>query len=682
MSQQPAQRIADLIAEIEDHNYRYHVLARPTVSDQEYDALLRELQGLEEGHSDLRRPDSPTRRVGGQPTSEFPAVRHATPMLSLDNSYSRDDVLAFDQRVRKALPEDDVRYVAELKIDGVALSLVYEDGVLVRAVTRGDGVQGDEITANARTIRAIPLRLRRAGVDCEVRGEVYMRLPDFAALNRQQEEADKAPFANPRNSTAGSLKLQNPSTAARRRLQFFAYWLNPAAVPGLHTHIDRLAALRDLGFPVNPVHTRCAGIDEVFEFYDRCEAERDDLEYEIDGVVIKVDDLDQQRRLGSTSKSPRSAMAYKFRARQQQTVLREIRLQVGRTGTISPVAVLDPVLLGGSTVQRATLHNADEIERKDIRLGDTVILEKGGDVIPKIIAVVPEKRPEGAEPFRFPTACPVCSSELVRYEDEAATRCVNPACPGQLKRRLGHFAGRNAMDVEGLGTAVIEQLVDGELVHDVGDLYAVGQDALAGLERQAERSAQNILDSLEASRARPYDRVLFALGILHVGTTVARALAAAFPTVGRLAAASPSELEVVDEIGPTIARSVTDFFANPATAPLIAKLRRAGLQLSQPEAGAAAEAAAKAAATEGGQSSYFSGKTAVLTGALSELTRDEAAELIRRLGGQIASSVSGRTDLVVAGENAGSKLARARELGVEVLSEEEFLQRLQEARAR
>ncbi|MFH1571315.1 MAG: NAD-dependent DNA ligase LigA [Gemmatimonadota bacterium] len=661
----PAARLAALIARIEEANYRYYVLAEPALSDQEYDALVRQLQDLEEAHPELRRQDSPTRRVGGQPTSEFPTARHATPMLSLDNSYSREDVVAFDQRVRSALPGETVEYVAELKIDGVALSLVYDQGVLTRAVTRGDGVQGDEITGNARTIRAIPLRLRGSAPSCEVRGEVYMRLDDFAALNRQQEEEGKPVFANPRNSTAGSLKLQDPGAVARRRLRFYAYWVQAPELPGLATHLDRLGTLRRLGLPVNPEHALCRSLDEVFAFYDRCEARRDELDHEIDGVVLKVNDLDQQARLGYTSKSPRSAMAYKFRARQQQTVLRQIRLQVGRTGTVSPVAILDPVRVGGSMVQRATLHNADEIGRKDIRVGDTVVIEKGGDVIPKVVGVVLEMRPADAVPFHYPTTCPVCDSELVRYEEEAATRCVNPACAGQLKRRLEHFAGRQAMDIEGLGTAVVDQLVDRGLVGDVGDLYSLDLETLAGLERLAEKSAQNILDGLEASRARPYDRVLFALGILHVGTTVARSLAAAFPTIDGLAAAGAEELEEVEEIGPAIARSVRDFFARPEAAALVHKLRGAGVQLEGP-----APAAGPAPA------SWFAGKTVVLTGTLSRMTREEAAERIVGLGGKTAASVSGKTHLVVAGEKAGSKLAKARELGVEVLSEEGFLARL------
>lgn len=663
MSKQAEQRIAELSEALEEHNYRYHVLADPAVSDTDYDAMMAELLALEEAHPALRKADSPARRVGGEPTADFPSVRHSSPMLSLDNSYSREDVLAFDQRVRDALPDEEVSYVAELKTDGVALSLLYEDSRLVRAATRGNGTQGDQITANARAIRAVPLRLRVSGVACEVRGEVYMSRTGFAALNREREKRDLPLFANPRNSTAGTLKQQDPGVVASRDLRFFAYWLSRADDPAT-THAEHLQALRELGFPVNPAYANCSRMEAVFEFYRRFERERDDLDYEIDGIVIKVDDLDQQQRLGATAKSPRSAMAYKFQARQSRTVLREIRLQVGRTGAVSPVAILDPVLLAGSTVRRATLHNDDEIRRKDIRVGDTVILEKGGDVIPKVVAVVADERPPGTAPFVFPDACPACASELVRDAEEAVVRCPNPACPGQLKRRLSHFAGRNAMDVEGLGTAVIEQLVDRGLVGDVGDLYSLDRESLAGLERLGARSAQNILDGLDDSRQRPFDRVLFALGILHVGTTVARTLAATFPSIERLAAATPEELEAVEEIGPAIARSLGDFFRNPAATALVEKLRQAALQL---------EAAAPPAAP---RPSYFKGKTVVLTGSLQRYTRDESAALVERLGGRVAAGVSGKTDIVVAGAKAGSKLARAEELGIEVLDEVAFLEQL------
>ncbi|MCY3737565.1 MAG: NAD-dependent DNA ligase LigA [Gemmatimonadaceae bacterium] len=666
---QARERIEQLSKDLDEHNHRYHVLADPAISDLEYDRLLAELVGLEKEWPDLALPDSPARRVGGEPTSDFPTVAHATPMLSLDNSYSREDVVAFDERVRRALDEGEaVEYVVELKIDGVALSLIYEDGRLLRAVTRGDGVQGDEVTNNARTIGAVPLRLREPGVSCEVRGEVFMTSGDFTDLNKRQQEAGRPLFANPRNSTAGTLKLQDPKVVASRRLRFFAYWIDLAG-DRCGTHHERLDTLRRLGFPVNPKHALCAGLEEVFAFYDRCEASRDELPYEVDGVVLKVNSLDQQERLGSTSKSPRSAMAFKFAAQQVRSRLREIRLQVGRTGTISPVAVLDPVTVAGSTVQRATLHNADEIERKDIRVGDLVVIEKGGDVIPKVVRVVMEEQRTRSGPFQFPEECPACGSPLVRYEEEVSPRCVNPACKGQLKRRLEHFSGRNAMDIEGLGTAVVEQLVEKELVTDVGDLYRLDVETLAGLERLAEKSAENLVNALDQSRGRPFDRLLFALGILHVGSTVARTLAARFPSAEQLREATVEELEEVEEIGPVIARSVRDFFDQEASGALLGKLREAGLQL----------AAEPAAAEEPAADGVFAGLTVVITGTLEGLTRDQAGTLVEEQGGRVVSSVSRSTDLVLAGDKAGSKLARARELEVEVLDEEGFRQRLKEA---
>ncbi len=667
---QARKRIDALTAQLEEHNHSYHVLASPSISDEEFDRLLAELVALESEWPDLAQQGSPAQRVGGTPTSDFPTVAHATPMLSLDNSYSREDVIAFDTRVRNGLAQDEaVEYVAELKIDGVALSLVYEDSHLVRAVTRGDGVQGDEVTNNARTIGAVPLRLRRTGVTCEVRGEVFMARADFTALNRRQQEAGQAAFANPRNSTAGTLKLQNPKAVARRRLRYFAYWIDRAGHT-YDTHAGGLESLQELGFSVNAERAHGPSLQAIFDFYDRCEAAREDLDYEVDGVVIKVDSLKQQQRLGFTAKSPRSAMAYKFRAERVRSRLLDIRLQVGRTGTISPVAVLEPVRVAGTTVQRATLHNADEIERKDIRVGDLVLLEKGGDVIPKVVGVVMEERPEGTEAFAFPDACPVCSAALVTYEGEVARRCVNPACQGQLKRRVEHFCGRNAMDIEGLGTAVVEQIVDRGLVRDVGDLYSLDADTFADLERLGERSANNLVGALDASRQRPFDRVLFGIGILHVGATVARNLARHFSTIEILAQTTEEELAQVDEIGPTISKSVCDFFAEPATQVLIDKLRAAGLQL------------AGAAPPEGsGQDTFFTGRTVVLTGTMEHYSRQEAGALVERFGGKVSTSVSARTDLLIAGEKAGSKLTKAAALGVRVLLEEEFLRELQKAGA-
>ena len=721
MTQDIAQRIAALADELEEHLYRYHVLDAPTISDQEFDRLLAELQALEEAHPALKRPDSPTQRVGGAPTSDFPTVRHAQPMLSLDNSYSRQDVEDFDRRVRQSLPDESVEYVFELKIDGVALSLIYQDSLLVRAVTRGDGVQGDEITANARTIPTIPLRLRQPGINCEIRGEVYMESSDFAQLNAQRTADGEPLFANPRNSTAGSLKLQNPNLVAKRNLRFFAYWIH-AEGSGQTRHSECLETLRDWGLMV-PEHRRCASLADVFDHYDHYAAARSALPYEIDGVVIKVDSLSQQERLGYTAKSPRSAMAYKFPAYQARTRLRDIHLQVGRTGAVTPVAVLEPVSLAGSTIARASLHNADEIRRKDIRIGDTVLIEKGGDVIPKVVEVDRNARPDDSAEYTFPNQCPSCKSPLTGDAEEVVARCDNPTCPAQLRRRLEHFASRNAMDIEGLGPAVVEQLVErkwvdqkvlpsinpkfrvvveyfGEkkFVRDLGDLYdlepkkpssieKMGEKSasslepkkLSDLEKMGEKSAANLLASIKRSKEQPFDRVLFALGIRHVGATAARILAQ--ESSRRLAqepshrddlydalyraSRDPKELEAIPGIGPIIANSLHTSL--PALKPVIDKLRQAGLQFKME----AEEAAAPP--------SYFSGKTVVITGTLSNYSRDEAAALIERLGGKTTASVSKKTDLLIAGEKAGSKLAKAEALGVAVLDEAAFIAQLKKA---
>ena len=667
MTQDIAQRIAALADELEEHLYRYHVLDAPTISDEEFDRLFAELQVLEEAHPALKRPDSPTQRVGGAPTSDFPTVRHAQPMLSLDNSYSRQDVEDFDRRVRQSLPDEAVEYVFELKIDGVALSLIYQDSLLVRAVTRGDGVQGDEITANARTIPTIPLRLRQPGIDCEIRGEVYMESRDFAELNDQRTASGEPLFANPRNSTAGSLKLQNPNLVAKRNLRFFAYWIH--AEDGSQTHHSEcLETLRNWGLMV-PEYKRCASLADVFALYDHYATTRAELPYEIDGVVIKVDSLSQQQRLGYTAKSPRSAMAYKFPAYQARTRLLDIHLQVGRTGAVTPVAILDPVPLAGSTIARASLHNADDIHRKDIRIGDTVLIEKGGDVIPKVVEVDRSTRPDDSVEYAFPNQCPSCRGPLTRDAEEAVTRCDNPTCPAQLRRRLEHFASRNAMDIEGLGPAVVEQLVEQGLVKDLSDLYELNVESLGALERMGEKSAQNLLDGLDRSKEQPFDRVLFALGIRHVGTTVARTLARTFGSLDALCKASVEELEATHEIGPTIARSLYASLPDlPALDRVLYKLKnKAKLQFEME----AEEAAAPP--------SHFSGKTVVITGTLSGYSRDEAAALIERLGGKTTSSVSKKTDLLIAGEKAGSKLAKAEALGVTVLDEAAFIAQLQEA---
>ena len=666
MAAHPARRIAQLSSELEDHNHRYFALAEPTISDGEYDSLMRELIELEERYPSLRSPHSPSQRVGGEPVSDFPTVSHTTPMLSLDNSYSREDIEAFHQRVTQGLPDESLAYMAELKIDGVALSLIYEDSTLVRAVTRGDGMQGDDVTNNARTIRSIPLRLHQEGVSCEVRGEVYMEHADFARLNAEREERGEALFANPRNSTAGSLKQQDSAVVAGRSLRFFAYSLDERDAQPT-THALNMERLRTLGLPVNSARLRCKTIEDIIAFYTQYEGMRDGLPYDIDGVVIKVDDLGQRERLGYTAKSPRWAMAYKFAAHQAQTRVVDIQLQVGRTGAITPVAILQPVALAGSTISRAGLHNADDIARKDIRIGDLVMLEKGGDVIPKVVSSVLQDRPDNTRVFQFPTQCPICQSQLIKDEEEAATRCENPACSAQLKRRIEHFASRNAMDIEGMGPAVVEQLVDRDLVRDVGDLYALQLAQWTELERMGEKSAANILEGLEQSRERTFDRVLFAVGIRHVGVTVARTLARHFLSLEGLRQASVETLEAVPEIGPKIAASVHAALHSGTLDALFDKLQLAGLQME------IAETADRTV-----NDSVFSGKTVVLTGSLSQLNREEAAEYIERLGGRTTSSVSKNTDIVVYGEKAGSKLSKAQTLGVETMDETAFIAHLSE----
>jgi len=666
MTQCIAQQMAELAAELEDHLYRYHVLADPIISDRDFDRLLEELQALEEAHPDLKRSDSPTQRIGGSPTSDFPTVRHTLPMLSLDNSYSRDELEDFDRRVQQGLTDEKFDYVFELKIDGVALSLTYEDSLLIRAVTRGDGVQGDEITANARTIPTIPLRLRQPGINCEIRGEVYMEHAAFARLNARREADGEPLFANPRNSTAGSLKLQNPNLVAARNLRYFAYWMHRENAEDTR-HSERLDALRAWGLPVNPATERCASLAEIFALYDRYAATRDDLPYEIDGVVVKVDRLDQQERLGTTAKSPRSAMAYKFPSYQVRTRLLDINLQVGRTGAVTPVAMLEPVLLAGSTIARASLHNEDEIHRKDIRIGDMVLLEKGGDVIPKVVEVDYTVRPDTTVEYQFPDTCPSCTGPLTRDEEEVKIRCENPACPAQLRRRLEHFASRTAMDIEGLGPAVVEQLVAKEQVHDLGDLYTLDLAALSNLDRMGEKSAQNLLDGLNRSKTQGFDRVLFALGIRHIGATVARTLARAFGSLKGLREASLEALEETPEIGPTIAASLHASLAAPELAPVLAKLIQAGVQFEMEEE--------EIAETTSG----FSGKTVVITGTLTQYGREEAAAVVERLGGKTTSSVSKKTDLLIAGAKAGSKLSKAQDLGIEVLDEKAFIALLLDA---
>lgn len=663
--QDRARRLRD---ELNEHNYRYYVLSEPTISDREYDALYAELVALEEAHPELSTPDSPARRVGSDLTAEFPTVTHARPMLSLTNTYTPDEVREFDRRVRERLGGDEFRYVCELKIDGVAVSLVYADGRLVQGATRGNGEQGDEITANIRTIRAIPLVARsveHAGVPLrafEVRGEVYMAKRDFEAMNEERALAGEKTFANPRNSTAGTLKMLDPRIVATRPLAAFMYYL-AADVP-LRSHAENLDLLRALGFPVNMNRAVCANVEEVLAFCDEWERRRDELPYEIDGVVVKVDSIEQQERLGAVSKAPRWAIAYKFEARTARTHLNGITMQVGRLGTVTPVAELEPIFLAGSTISRATLHNADFIAEKDIRIGDTVVIEKGGDVIPKVNEVVLAERPEGAEPFVFPDVCPCdLRTPLHRPEGEANYYCEHAECPSQIRGRIQHFASRAALDISGLGEKVVDQFVSLGWLNNYADIYDLHarREEIAALDRWGERSADNLLDGIEASKAAPYSRVLFALGIRHVGSTVARVLAQEFNTIDLLMNASAEELQRANEIGPRIADSAVRFFGDEGNRSLVERLRAAGLRFDGPPKPAVAES--------GGP---IAGKTFVLTGTLPGLTRDEASALIIERGGKVSSSVSKKTDYVLAGAEAGSKLAKAEALGVAVIDEPAF----------
>ena len=653
-------RIEELRELIRYHNYRYYVLDSPEISDAEYDRLFRELQELEEKFPEFVTPDSPTQRVGAQPAEEFGTVPHTIPMLSLDNAMDEEEVREFDERVKRFLGTDeDIEYVAEPKLDGLGVELVYERGRLVVGSTRGDGFVGEDVTQNLRTIRAVPLVLLGDPPErLEVRGEVIMHIEDFRELNRRRAEEGEPLFANPRNAAAGSVRQLDPRITASRPLNIFFYGVGQVVGREFSTHWEVLQALRSWGLRTNPLNRLCRNVDEAVDYYRELLKIREELPYEADGVVIKVNRLDLQRRLGEKARSPRWAIAYKFPPRQATTVIKDIVVQVGRTGVLTPVAIMEPVHVGGVEVKRATLHNQDEIDKKDVRIGDTVIVQRAGDVIPEVVAVVKERRTGKERPFRMPERCPVCGAKVVRLPDEAAHRCTNSACPAQVKERIRYFASKNAMDIEGLGVKLVAQLVDKGLVKDVGDLYFLTKEQLASLDRMAEKSAENLLEALERSKEREPARVLCALGIRHVGEHVARVLMDHFGSIDRLAEASADELESVPGIGPEVAGSVVDFFSHEENRRVLEKLKRAGLKFEVEK-----EEAARP----------LSGKKFVFTGTLSSMTRSEAEELIRKLGGEASSSVSRRTDYVVVGENPGSKLEKARQLGVKTITEEEFL---------
>lgn len=657
MSPVPAparRRAAELRELVEHHEDLYYRKGKPEISDREFDRLLAELAELEAAHPELATPDSPTRRVGGEPIEGFAQVRHEPPMQSLDNTYSLEELREWDARLARLAPDAARRYVAELKIDGVSISLLYEDGRFVRGATRGNGVVGDDVTENLRTIRALPLRLKgKVPPRLLVRGEVYLPRSVFARLNRQREEEGLPLFINPRNSAAGAIRLLDSREVARRRLSALVYQIADGVEAKSHGHA--LKRLAGWGFPVHDGWRECPTLADVEGFIGEWRERRRGLDFDTDGVVVKIDDLALRERLGSTAKSPRWAVAYKYEPEQGRTVVEAIRVQVGRTGVLTPVADLAPVFVGGTTVRRATLHNYEDLSRKDVRVGDTVLIERGGDVIPKVVEVVLEARPKGARPFEMPERCPECGEQVVRIEGEVALRCVNPACPAVVAETIRHFVGRNAMDIEGLGDERIDQLLKEGLLHDVPDLYRLDRDRLAALEGWGERSADNLLASIDASRRRDLPHLLFALGIRHVGERIAKLLANHFGSLDALAAASEGELTEVAEIGPKVAASIRAFFSDPHQRARLAALAEAGVE---------PPAIARATGPR-----PLAGRTIVLTGRLEGFTREEATARLERLGARVASSVSKKTDYVVAGEEAGSKLDKARALGVPVLDE-------------
>jgi DNA ligase (NAD+) len=655
-------RAVELRELIEYHSARYFLDDDPEIADAEFDELMRELAALEAGHPELVTPDSPTQRPGGAASATFASVRHLVPMLSLDNASSRDELIAWGTRIAKIVT-DPIAFVAEPKMDGLAISLVYEDGRLLRGATRGNGETGEDVTANVRTIATLPKRLKGADSPrvLEVRGEVFMPIASFEELNRHQAEAAERLFANPRNAAAGSLRQLDAAITASRNLDLFCYQLGAQeGGPRLRTHTETLGWLRDLGFPVNPLIDRYPDLDTVYAFCESMMEQRHSLSYEIDGVVVKVDDLAQRDEMGATSKAPRWAVAFKFPPEEKTTVLRGIAVSIGRTGRATPFASLEPVFVGGSTVRLATLHNQDEVARKDVRVGDTVIVRKAGDVIPEVVGPVLAKRKRGARRWKFPTLCPVCAAPLVRLEGEANHHCVNVDCPMQREQRIVHFAGRGAMDIEGLGEERVHQFVDAGLLDDAGDVYSLTVEQLVPLERIGERSAQLLVDAIEASKVQPLARVLVGLGIAHVGPTAATALARALGHLDRIASASVEELTAIEGVGPVIAESVQRFFALPTNQAMVGKLRRAGVNLEGP---AAVEPAAP-----GGVS--LAGLTFVLTGGLEGLSREQAQAEIEARGGKVTSSVSKKTSYVVVGENPGSKLTKAQELGRPILDED------------
>ena len=655
------QRIEKLREDIGRHNKLYYVENRPVISDEEYDGLIKELISLEEKYPEFRTADSPTRMVGRRPTGEFLTARHIAPMLSMDNTYTAGELRAFDKRVKKNLGVGKVDYVVELKVDGTSISLLYRNGKLERGVTRGDGREGDDVTRNIMTIKSIPLALKKdhrtiPGI-IEIRGEVYMSEKDFLKINEEKERSDEELFANPRNAAAGSLKLLDPAIVAGRHLNIFIHGVGAFDGVKVESQYGLLEYMKSLGMRVNPEIEKFSDIEDVIKYCNGWEKKKEDLNYHVDGMAVKVNSFAYQQQLGATAKSPRWMIAYKFPAERKETKLLDIAVQVGRTGILTPVAILKPVHISGTTVSRSTLHNIDEIERKDIRAGDAVIIEKGGEIIPQVVSVVKEKRTGREKKFSMPRKCPVCGSSAVRTEGEVAVRCDNVSCKAQIEQRILHFASRNAMDIEGLGEAIVTQLVEKKMVTDYGDIYYLRFDDVRRLERFADKSAQNLIDAVEKSKQNELFRLVFALGIRHVGVHVAWLLSQNYGSVEKIAKESVESLQANDEIGPIVAESIHSFFGNEGNLKVLEKLKETGVRMAE-----------KVSAAKG----VFSGKTVVFTGGLSSISRGEAEELVRKFGGRASSSVSKETALVVVGSEPGSKYDKAKALGVKIISEEEF----------
>jgi DNA ligase (NAD+) len=663
----PTKQIEKLRDEIRHHEYRYYVLDDPEISDAQFDQLMIQLKKLEAEHPDLVTPDSPTQRVGGKPREGFVKARHSSPMLSLDNTYSEEELRNWERRVHELTGRTDVEYVCELKLDGMSLALHYEEGRLARGITRGDGSIGEDVTLNVRTVRSIPLsipkeKLKKAGIpaDFEVRGEMLMPLAAFKRMNDEREEHGLSTFANPRNATAGTVRQLEPSITAQRRLDYFAYMLLDKGQTYFDRHWKTLDALDAAGFKVNPRRKLAKNFEEVWKFIKEWEEKRETLPYEIDGIVVKVDRTALQRELGYTGKAPRWAIAFKYAARGGITKIEDILVQVGRTGKLTPVAVLSPVPIGGTTVSRATLHNMDEIERLGVKIGDWVEVERGGDVIPKVTRVVDDKdHPRGHKKFQMPEHCPVCGTKVVRTEGEVDYRCVNANCPAKLRETILHFASRHVMNIEGMGDALVTQLTERGMIKNVADIYKLTKANLLSLERMGDKSAQNVLDEIEASKKLPLERVIFGLGIRFVGERTAQFLAEHFGSMEAIEQASAEELQEVNEVGPRIAESIAEFFSIAANRKLVDRLREAGLTLT---------------GKKKDRGTKLAGKTFVLTGTLEKYSRDEAKKKIEDAGGRVSGSVSKKTDYVVAGSDAGSKLEKARDLGVTVIGEKEMEQ--------